>query len=712
MELNKVLQGDCLEVMKTLPDNSVDTILTDPPYGLSFMGKKWDYDVPSEAIWIEALRVLKPGGTALIFAGSRTQHRMAVRVEDSGFILKDTIMWLYGCLSEDTEVLTSRGWEHLYKITKDDRIKVYDITKNIYKWETPERWSVYSVNKDTCYRIKSDKTDQIVSKEHRCIVEREGKLIFKKAWELSKMERVPVLPQDFYSLEKEDRSLLLLPLFREIKGLAQAIFSKWERKEVSSKGFKDGKEPSVERWSNIFQKEGKLWKIQNKICSLSERLFRYGSERRLCYGTQIAGGTGLEKMLIENRGNTPQRPQSRKQFFGKLNAFFKQQGTQAPRSTRATIEKIEYTGKLFCPTVSTGAFVARRNGKVFITGNSGFPKATDISKQLDKKAGAKRKITGYKSTHINRQNTDNWKKSAQEMKHGAFKTETSNISGGGLTPIAEPATPEAKLWNGWKSHGLKPAYEPILVCMKPNEGTYANNALTYGVSGLNIDGGRIGTEEHLGRPQAKNSAKNRFTKGLGSNRYNDNSNGGRFPANLILDSEAGKMLDEQSGERSAGHFPANQNKHNASSFSVAKGKIADEKWLDKGGASRFFYCAKASKRERNAGCEGLEKKEDKGSIGLHTIGNSPTKDNLRTKTNNHPTVKPLKLMEYLCTLTKTPTRGIVLDPFMGSGTTGIACVNTNRDFIGIEREPEYIKIAEARIKEVEKQKRLKPKTLF
>ena len=96
MELNKIIQGDCLKVMKTFPNNSIDTIITDPPYGLSFMGKKWDYDVPKVELWQEALRVLKPGGTALIFAGSRTYHRMACNVEDAGFILKDCIMWLYG----------------------------------------------------------------------------------------------------------------------------------------------------------------------------------------------------------------------------------------------------------------------------------------------------------------------------------------------------------------------------------------------------------------------------------------------------------------------------------------------------------------------------------------------------------------------------------------------------------------------------------------
>ena len=88
--------GDCLEVLKTIPDNSVDSIVTDPPYGLSFMNKKWDYDVPSTEIWTECLRVLKPGGHLLSFSGSRTYHRMAVRIEDAGFEIRDQIMWIYG----------------------------------------------------------------------------------------------------------------------------------------------------------------------------------------------------------------------------------------------------------------------------------------------------------------------------------------------------------------------------------------------------------------------------------------------------------------------------------------------------------------------------------------------------------------------------------------------------------------------------------------
>ena len=365
----QIVNSDCLKFMKNeLEGDSIDTIITDPPYGLSFMGKRWDYDVPNSTIWRGCLNVLKPGGTMLVFAGSRTQHRMAVAIEDAGFILKDCIMWIYG---------------------------------------------------------------------------------------------------------------------------------------------------------------------------------------------------------------------------------------------------------------------------------SGFPKATDISKQLDK--------------DVEREVVLSYKRSQQP----------SNSMGGGVTGqrtvirnITKPATPEAQLWNGWKSHGLKPAYEPILVCMKPNDGSYAENALKHGVSGLNIDGGRINTDEDCSRSkyQVRNTPAG---MGKGLKMGGDGHEQGRFPANVIFEDG-----------------------------------VTNAEW------SRFFYCAKASKAERNMGCEELDIKQTTGGGGMNN-----TKDDVCGKYgsikasghNHHPTVKPLKLMEYLCTLTKTPTGGIVFDPFMGSGTTGIACKNTGREFIGCETDKDYFEIAGKRI---------------
>jgi DNA modification methylase/transcriptional regulator with XRE-family HTH domain len=119
--------GDCIEVMRSMPDNSVDAVVTDPPYGLSFMGKKWDYDVPSEEVWRECLRVLKPGGHLLAFAGTRTQHRMACRIEDAGFEIRDMIAWVYGSgfpksLDVSKAIDGRRDWSALRELQKKVQI--------------------------------------------------------------------------------------------------------------------------------------------------------------------------------------------------------------------------------------------------------------------------------------------------------------------------------------------------------------------------------------------------------------------------------------------------------------------------------------------------------------------------------------------------------------------------------------------------------------
>ena len=344
---------------------------------------------------------------------------------------------------------------------------------------------------------------------------------------------------------------------------------------------------------------------------------------------------------------------------------------------------------------------------------SGFPKATDISKQLDK--GHKRKVVGIDKT---KQRPNAKKNRAKEGAVGEYGMM------GDAGQITEPATEEAKLWNGWKSHGLKPAYEPILVAVKPNDGTYANNALKWGVSGLNIDGGRIKPQDEKDlkdiRSERKSERKGNNQVQVSGSRENRQEVTGRFPANIILDEEAGKMLDEQSGESKSTigkRNPSGKKDTNAfGDYNSQPGVVSGHS--DRGGASRFFYCAKASKSERNMGLEGFEEIEVRGDGGRVIDGYDLTDDSQiglkeatrkygavkSKKANTHPTVKPLKLMEYLCTLTKTPTGGIVLDPFAGSGTTLIAAKKTGRDYIGIEREEEYIKIAEARLKNVIEQK--------
>ncbi len=309
-----ILHGDNKTLLPLIPDNTYDTLITDPPYGLKFRGNQWDYDVPSVDLWRQCFRVLKPGATALVFAGARTQHRMAMNVEEAGFYICDCLMWIY---------------------------------------------------------------------------------------------------------------------------------------------------------------------------------------------------------------------------------------------------------------------------------SSGMPKGTDVSKQLDKSLGIRRPALSRKPSGI----------SDAFNSIGQGKTRSRTV------PVTLPASPLAQHWDGWHSHSLKPAYEPILLAQKPNQNSYADNAIAWQVAGLNI-GGCVDAA------------------------YDVNP---RFPANILV---------EPTDDDHAEHW------------------------------QQYFYFPKASRKER----------------GAH---------------NTHPTVKPLDLMVHLVRLTKTPTGGSVLDPFAGSGTTGMACKLEDRYFLGIEQEAEFVAIAQSRINDIE-----------
>jgi len=420
--MNKTFKGNCIDVLKKLKPNSVDSIVTDPPYGLSFMGKNWDYEVPSVEIWKECLRVLKPGGHLLSFSGTRTYHRMAVNIEDAGFEIRDQIQWLYG---------------------------------------------------------------------------------------------------------------------------------------------------------------------------------------------------------------------------------------------------------------------------------SGFPKSHNISKAIDKKFGAKRNvISSYKATGTAR-NSKNIGAKTHSAIEGEYSKDVNEIF------VTSPSTPQAREWEGWGT-ALKPACEPVCLARKPLIGdSIAENVMMYGTGGLNIDECRVETSDNLnGGTYSEGAAEIRPSQvpknGIGKKFKQPK---GRFPANVIFDEEAGKVLDEQSGILKSGARKRQKQKSDVFNAVGSKMKYTRECSASSGGASRFFYCAKASKRERNEGLEGMEVKEV-------LLGNNQaaipkkTKDGKVNKVirneNYHPTVKPIKLMEYLIKLV-TPKYGVVLDPFMGSGTTCVAAKGLDYKYIGIEMNVHYLKIARARI---------------
>lgn len=214
-------------------------------------------------------------------------------------------------------------------------------------------------------------------------------------------------------------------------------------------------------------------------------------------------------------------------------------------------------------------------------------------------------------------------------------------------------------WQGWGT-ALKPAHEPILLCRKPLAGSVAENVEQWGVGGLNIDGCRIETDEVIENHGRKQDSDIYGDFGAIERQQSAGQQIGRWPANILLDPSAGAALDLQAG------------------FEV----------------SRFFYSAKASREEREAGLMGLESRAV--GDGRETPIDNPYQRGETRRQNVHPTVKPIAVMRWLCKLI-TPPGGVILDPFCGSGTTGCAAAQLGFEFVGIEREPEYAEIARARI---------------
>lgn len=234
---------------------------------------------------------------------------------------------------------------------------------------------------------------------------------------------------------------------------------------------------------------------------------------------------------------------------------------------------------------------------------------------------------------------------------------------------------EAKKWEGWNTQ-IKPAYEPIIMARKPLDGTVVNNVLKHGVGGLNIDACRVGSEIVKTKEKKKGESFTSVGNGSGFNGCEEETRIGRYPANIILDGSDSVEALFPYVKSGGGVLRPNANK-GVCNFSF--GSMPDKEWEgSEGSASRYFYHAKASKRDRDEGINGM---------------------------NPHPTVKATQLMRYLVKLV-TPQGGLVLDPFMGSGSTGKACMLEGMRFIGMELSEEYCKIAEARIEHAYNQARL------
>lgn len=297
---------------------------------------------------------------------------------------------------------------------------------------------------------------------------------------------------------------------------------------------------------------------------------------------------------------------------------------------------------------------------------SGFPKSMDVGKAIDKALGAKREKVRVPADKVRNPKSINsghgieggdrpWMKKAMEVGYHEMDGNT-------------PATDQAKKWDGWGTC-LKPAWEPIIVARKPLDGTVAHNVMTHGTGAINIDGCRIPTSDNLnGGTYSKNAIEYDATSFAPKNGIGEFVQpSGRFPANLVHDGsqEVLELFPDSKGQQGkvAGNEPSRTGDNGIYGHYGQRNEFVPRG--DSGSAARFFYCAKASKRDRGEG-------------------------------NDHPTVKPNALMRWLVRLV-CPQGGTVLDPFMGSGSTGVACVQEGMRFVGIDMDEHYCEIAEKRI---------------
>lgn len=347
---------------------------------------------------------------------------------------------------------------------------------------------------------------------------------------------------------------------------------------------------------------------------------------------------------------------------------------------------------------------------MWVYGN-GMPKFHNIGKNIDKKFGNEREVTGKYDSRGKIDASKRGKNKERKESNSIFATKTGEVD------ITKPASKEAEKWEGFNPT-VKPAVEPIVMARKPIEGTYVDNVLKWGCGALNTRDCRVDRSDGS---KTWDKPKGGCWKPSEDNDAKQVTNTSSWCANLMHDgSEEVERLfpNTKSGARSSTHKVGNENgmMQNHGIYGKMKAVNFKDADADEGSASRFFakfpfeeadriiYTGKAKPSEKQKGLEKFEKKE----VGTYAQDEWSRKN---MNSNTHPTVKPLKLMRYLVRLV-TPPEGICYEPFGGSGTTGVACILEGLKFVMSEREAEYVPIAKARVAEAEKEMANKPLELF
>jgi DNA modification methylase len=563
----KLILGDCLDKLKELEDNSVDSIVTDPPYGLSFMGKQWDYDVPSKEIWEECMRVLKPGGHLLAFAGSRTYHRMAVRIEDAGFEIRDMISWIYGS-----------GFP-----------KSMDISKQIDKRAGAER--------------------EVIG---------DGK----------PMKSLGVMHDDGW--ESDSNYKITAPATDEAK--------KWNGWGTA---LKPAHEPIVMARKPLSEN------------TVADNVLEWGT-----------GGINIDESRIPTSEDTRRNAKGGENGLGDTSTFKIRE--------RFASDMPKHDGRFPANIIfdeEAGKMLDEQTGEL----KSGFMKA-----------GTPRLM----SENPNKNTYGEWKPDTVANdtygdSGGAsrffYKPENDNINDNIWQQQLNVSTAQRSLYQQEQVED----FVVNLVAIRDNqEDKQLRNMIQPFMNEIQI------------------VLKNNTEKGI----KRMISLGQKFVQELQL------TITERLKENPVKYVEIQklinttmimQNLLNIDGFveNITSNTILNSMVLgEQDSLTRFKYCPKASRKDRNEGVDDLNNipKNNSKMWDVDGSGEQYNPNKRDGKGNFHPTVKPTDLMAYLVRLV-TPKGGLVLDPFMGSGSTGKAAVREGMNFIGIEREDEYMEIAKSRI---------------
>lgn len=746
----KIYNGDMLDMLQVIKPESIDAIVCDPPYELGFMNKSWDSTgiAFKKETWQNCFEVLKPGGYLLAFGGSRTYHRIACAIEDAGFEIRDCIMYLYGCYSSDTQVLTNEGWKYFYELNKTEKVLQWDKDNDKLSWIKPLNYFEYNID-DELILLQNRHTEQLITKNHKvvCDIKKDHKQYHNK---YDYIEAQKILKSDFvklplasyyygslhykyayiigwfltdawihkdgkavcFSQSKKDK---LVKLKNELERLKEKGLCKYSEYIIKSKKENQQEEHSFYVTGKIanylinefpnreFKEEFIELDKESKDKLLEGLIDGDGSSRENSYSHTFWSKKDFRNNILSAMLTTMGYRNYISYSEGHKGVVFNTKHQTTEIQYKHKKENVKYSGKVYCLQTETGAFVVRRKGKPFISGNSGFPKSMDIAKALEGKLtlGSSnpkdfKKLNGEQITR------GNWGYATMQLEQG-YRNKNYDTEAESETYLGklEPTTDLAKEWQGWGTC-LKPAYEPIIVARKPFKGSVVDNIIKYRVGGINIDGCRIGNEK---RTQFSGKSNGRIYSEYSQKNAHFETVEGRFPANVIL------TYDETDFDEVCGGMPYTKNNtktHSAKNsdnnvnFNASK-SVNVIGYEDSGSASRYFYCAKASKKDRDEGLDAFEeRKTTDGYIRANVEAARKFGANSALRKNIHPTCKPTELMQYLVRLV-SPKGATILDPFMGSGSTGKAVMFENRErdanykFIGIELTDEYLPIAQARI---------------